>query len=258
MAQHTKKRPVSVSKKSNAKMSEYFNVAKPDPTSNEAEKRGLTANITTAILAIAPVSMLFGFTAYKADWSILEIFLVSLLGFSGSGQFAALPLSNSGATFLTILFVSVMINSRYFAISLSCSKKLPPNKLLKVFSSHTLGDEAYAIEQGHNQRAMLIIRFTIFGCWILFGVTGGIVAGLFPNLLPVGINASIPASLVLLFLAISYLKNRPYKSGLITVPKAILGFIVSGFLYYTLGAVYFWIPSVVLLSAIYYLLKSRY
>ncbi|MBT2771051.1 AzlC family ABC transporter permease [Halomonas sp. ISL-60] len=239
-------------------MRECFNVAKPNPTSNEAEKPGLTANITTAIFAIAPVSMLFGFTAYKAGWSIGEIFLVSLLGFSGSGQFAALPLSDSGATFLTILFVCIMINSRYFAISLSCSKKLPTNKLLKVFSSHALGDEAYAIEQGHSQRTMLIIRFTIFVCWIVFGVTGGIIAGLFPNLLPDGINASIPASLMLLFLAISYLKNRPYKSGLITVPKVILGFIISGFLYYTLGAVYFWIPSIVLLSAIYYLLKSRY
>ncbi|MCA8863009.1 AzlC family ABC transporter permease [Halomonas sp. SBBP1] len=238
-------------------MNKYLNTKKIFSASNTAEYRNLLPNLLTALFAIAPVSMLFGFTAYKADWSIGEIFLVSLLGFSGSGQFAALPLSSSGATFLTILFVSVMINSRYFAISLSCSKKLPPNKLLKIFSSHTLGDEAYAIEQGHNQRAMLIIRFTIFGCWILFGVTGGIVAGLFPNLLPDGINASIPASLVLLFLAISYLKNRPYKSGLITVPKAILGFIVSGFLYYTLGAVYFWIPSVVLLSATYYLLKSR-
>lgn len=239
-------------------MSKYLNTKKMLSASNTAEYQVLLPQLLTAIFAVAPVSMLFGFTAYKADWSILEIFLVSLLGFSGSGQFAALPLSSSGVTFLTILFVSVMINSRYFAISLSCSKKLPTNKLLKVFSSHTLGDEAYAIEQGHNQKAMLIIRFTIFGCWILFGVTGGIVAGLFPNLLPDGINASIPASLVLLFLAISYLKNRPYKCGLITVPKAILGFIVSGFLYYTLGAVYFWIPSVVLLSAIYYLLKSRY
>lgn len=239
-------------------MNKYLNTKKMFSASNTAEYRAFLPHLLTALFAIAPVSILFGFTAYKADWSIGEIFLVSLLGFSGSGQFAALPLSSSGATFLTILFVSVMINSRYFAISLSCSKKLPTNKLLKVFSSHTLGDEAYAIEQGHNQRAMLIIRFTIFGFWILFGVTGGIVAGLYPNLLPDGINASIPASLVLLFLAISYLKNRPYKSGLITIPKAILGFIVSGFLYYTLGSVYFWIPSVFLLSTIYYLLKSRY
>ncbi|MGY0554259.1 AzlC family ABC transporter permease [Vreelandella sp. 2A-K22] len=238
-------------------MNKYLNTKKVLSASNTAEYRVLLPLLLTAIFAIAPVSMLFGFTAYKADWSIVEIFLVSLLGFSGSGQFAALPLSESGASFLTIAFVTTMINSRYFAISLSCSKKLPKNKLLKVFASHALGDEAYAIEQGHNQRAMLIIRFTIFGCWILFGVTGGIVAGLFPNLLPDGINASIPASLVLLFLAISYLKNRPYKSGLITVPKAMLGFIISGFLYYTLGAVYFWIPSVVLLSATYYLLKSR-
>lgn len=250
--------PASFSTKSNAKMREYFNIAKPNATSGEADSLRLTSNIATAIFAIAPVSMLFGFTAYKADWSIVEIFLVSLLGFSGSGQFAALPLSETGASLLTIAFVTTMINSRYFAISLSCSKKLPKNKLLKVFSSHALGDEAYAIEQGHNQRAMLIIRFTIFLSWILFGVAGGIIAGLFPNLLPDGINASIPASLVLLFLAISYLQNRSYKSGLITIPKATLGFLISGLFYYTLGGIYFWIPSIILLSAIFYLLSTIY
>ncbi|MGE6605094.1 AzlC family ABC transporter permease [Halomonas sp. NPDC076908] len=227
-------------------------------TSNTTEFRVLLPQLLTAIFAIAPVSMLFGFTAYKADWSIVEIFLVSLLGFSGSGQFAALPLSETGASLLTIAFVTTMINSRYFAISLSCSKKLPKNKLLKVFASHALGDEAYAIEQGNNQRAMLIIRFTIFSIWILFGVAGGIIAGLFPNLLPDDINASIPASLVLLFLAISYLQNRPYKSGLITFPKAMLGILISGVFYYTLGGVYFWIPSIILLSAIFYLMKIKY
>lgn len=239
-------------------MSKYLNTKKALSASNTVEYRVLLPLLLTAIFAIAPVSMLFGFTAYKADWSIVEIFLVSLLGFSGSGQFAALPLSDSGASFLTIAFVTTMINSRYFAISLSCSKKLPKNKLLKVFASHALGDEAYAIEQGHNQRAMLIIRFTIFLSWILFGVAGGIIAGLFPNLLPDDINASIPASLVLLFLAISYLQNRPYKSGLITVPKATLGFLISGLFYYTLGGIYFWIPSIILLSAIFYLLKRKY
>ncbi|MGE6777972.1 AzlC family ABC transporter permease [Vreelandella titanicae] len=239
-------------------MNKYLNTKKVLSASNTAEYRVLLPLLLTAIFAIAPVSMLFGFTTYKADWSIVEIFLVSLLGFSGSGQFAALPLSESGASFLTIAFVTTMINSRYFAISLSCSKKLPKNKLLKVFASHALGDEAYAIEQGHNQRAMLIIRFTIFLSWILFGVAGGIIAGLFPNLLPDDINASIPASLVLLFLAISYLQNRPYKSGLITAPKATLGFLISGLFYYTLGGIYFWIPSIILLSTISYLLNRKY
>lgn len=239
-------------------MSKCLNTKKMLSASKKAEYRVLLPQLLTAIFAVAPVSMLFGFTAYKADWSIVEIFLVSLLGFSGSGQFSALPLSETGASLLTIAFVTTMINSRYLAISLSCSKKLPKKKLLKVFSSHALGDEAYAIEQGQTQRAMLIIRFTIFVFWILFGVAGGIIAGLFPNLLPDDINASISASLVLLFFAISYLQNRPYKNGLITVPKATLGFLISGIFYYTLGGIYFWIPSIILLSATFYLLKRKY
>lgn len=168
-----------------------------------------------------------------------------------------MPLSESGASFFTVFFVTALINSRYFAIALSCSKKLPKNRILRVLTSHTLGDEAYAIEQGHDQKGMLLIRFAIFVCWVIFGVLGGVIAELFPNILPEGINIGFPASLVLLFLAISQLRDRPFKSGLITIPKVILGFIISGTLYYSLGKVYFWIPSIIILSTIYYIFRSK-
>lgn len=234
-----------------------MNVNKSTSSSYEAEYSVPISKLLMAICAIAPVSMLFGMIAYKADWSITQIFFISLLGFSGSGQFAVLPLSESGASFFTVFFVTALINSRYFAIALSCSKKLPKNRILRVLTSHTLGDEAYAIEQGHDQKGMLLIRFAIFVCWVIFGVLGGVIAELFPNILPEGINIGFPASLVLLFLAISQLRDRPFKSGLITIPKVILGFIISGTLYYSLGKVYFWIPSIIILSTTYYIFRSK-
>ncbi|MGP9574372.1 hypothetical protein ACT3S8_07975, partial [Halomonas sp. AOP42-D2-25] len=59
-------------------MNKYLNTKKVLSASNTAEYRVLLPLLLTAIFAIAPVSMLFGFTTYKADWSIVEIFLVSL------------------------------------------------------------------------------------------------------------------------------------------------------------------------------------
>ncbi|MFT5719797.1 MAG: 4-azaleucine resistance transporter AzlC [Motiliproteus sp.] len=235
-----------------------MNTVEKFSASNEAESPDPFSKLVAVVCVIAPVSMLFGMIAYKADWSITQIFLVSLLGFSGSGQFAALPLSESGSGLFTIVMVTTLINSRYFFIALSCSKKLPRNKFLRVITAHTLCDEAYAIEQNYNQKEMLIIRFSIFICWIIFGVLGGVIAERFPDVLPENINISFPASLVLLFLAISQLQVRSFNSGLVTMPKAVLGLLISAGFYYVLGAVYFWIPSIVVLSVFYYALRNKY
>ncbi len=216
------------------------------------------SKLLAAMCAIAPVSMLFGMIAYKADWSLVQIFLVSMFGFTGSGQFAALPLSESGEGFITIVFVTALINTRYAFIALSCSKKLPENIFIRLISSHTLGDEAYAIEQGYSQKNMLMARFSLFSCWVISGVLGGVLASVFPYLIPDNVNLGFPASAVLLFLGISQLQGKPLKSGLITIPKILTGFIISGLFYFFLGKVYFWIPSIVVISVFVYMLRREY
>lgn len=61
-----------------------------------AESRPLEALrcAAPAALAIIPVSMLFGVLAGRSDWTPVEVALIGLLGFTGSGQFAVLPLAD--------------------------------------------------------------------------------------------------------------------------------------------------------------------
>jgi len=73
--------------------------------------------VAPAALAIIPVSLLFGVLAGRSDWSPLDVALIGLLGFTGSGQFAVLPLADSGAGFLTMLLLTASINSRYLPIA---------------------------------------------------------------------------------------------------------------------------------------------
>src|SRR5690606_27249078 len=73
--------------------------------------------VVPTALAIVPVSALFGALAARADWSWLEILAVGVLGFSGSGQFALLPLAEADAGFFTMLMVTASINSRYLPIA---------------------------------------------------------------------------------------------------------------------------------------------
>ncbi|AXK57450.1 AzlC family ABC transporter permease [Pseudomonas protegens] len=208
---------------------------------------GALRRVAPAALAIVPVSMLFGLLAGRADWSLLEVALVGLLGFTGSGQFAALPLAQSGAGFFTLLLVSASINSRYLPIAFTSSPRLPRGFLQKAGAAHMLGDEAYATEhERDNPVTVLVIRATIFLTWALAGVLG---AWLPLQWIGTEVNLGYPASVVLMYLSLAQLRSRlslAHERRLAVLSMVALCVAVTLVLIMLLGTLYFWIPSVLI------------
>lgn len=169
--------------------------------------------VLPAIVAVAPISMLFGVLASKYSLTMLDVFLLSSLGFSGSAQFAVLPLLNSDLGFLSILTITFFINSRYIPISISCSNKLPNTFFRRLFLSHSLGDEAYSIEKpGDSTADLIFIRFSIYFVWIFASIFGFYFSTYIPsNLTGESVNIAFPASVVLFYLSISKIKSQ-YKA----------------------------------------------
>ncbi|WP_265258850.1 AzlC family ABC transporter permease [Verminephrobacter aporrectodeae] len=200
-------------------------------------------------LALVPVGMLFGVLAAQANWGALDVLLFGVLGFSGSGQFALLPLAAQGQGFLTMLLVAVSINSRYVPIAFVTASRLPRAPLRRAFLAHLLGDEAYAVE--HEQDAsvsILAIRLTIYGAWVLSTLAGVLAAGLLPrSSLSGGMNLGFPASAVLLVLSFGQLKVRvpriaaPWRRRLAEMGLCIAAAML---LFAWLGPVWFWLPSI--------------
>ena len=203
-------------------------------------------------IAIIPVSMLFGALAYRADWSLLEILAAGFLGFTGSGQFALLPLAEAHASFLTMLIICVSINSRYAPIALTPTKRLPKRFFAKVFVAHTLGDEAYATEKySDTVKDTIYIRLTIFIFWVVSGVLGAMLAKTIPSSwLNADIHLGFPASVVLVYLAASQIKMR--VSGIYHTPlvMVIICLLSASIFYSLLGSTYFWIPSIIMTTII--------
>jgi predicted branched-subunit amino acid permease len=200
-----------------------------------------------------PVSMLFGVLASRSDWSMLEVLLIGLLGFSGSGQFAALPLSESGAGFFALLLVTASINSRYLPMAFTTIERLPHSAFKRACGAHMLGDEAYASERDDDPpAAVLQIRLVIFLAWGLAGALGVLLSGALPETwLSEDLNLGFPASAVLLYLAVSQLRTRIdslHRARLIAVAAVALCAAGAGGLILLLGPVYFWVPGVVLAS----------
>lgn len=206
-------------------------------------------------LAIVPVSMLFGVLASRADWSLLDIALISLLGFSGSGQFALLPLVASGAGFFTMLLLTASINSRYLPIAYMSSGRLPRTIGKRAFLAHMLGDEAYATEQEQDHpSAVLVIRSTIFIAWVIAALVGAQVGTFVPrSWIGSNINLGYPASVVLMYLSVTQLRSRMFVGR----DRLMSGFLAIGLCVITalaliklIGLMYFWIPSVLIATAI--------
>lgn len=203
-------------------------------------------------LMLVPIGMLFGVLATQANWNALEVLLFSLLGFSGSGQFALLPLAGQGLGFLTLLLVAISINSRYLPIAFVAASRLPRTPMRRAFLAHLLGDEAYAIEhENDNGTSILVIRLTIYGAWVLSTVVGALVSDQFPLSLSGGINLGFPASVVLLVLSFGQLKDRvpqiaaPWRRRFVEIGVCIAAAMLLLALF---GPVWFWLPSIAISS----------
>ncbi|WP_407295955.1 AzlC family ABC transporter permease [Stutzerimonas zhaodongensis] len=202
-------------------------------------------------LAIVPVSLLFGVLAARSDWSPLEVALIGLLGFTGSGQFAVLPLADSGAGFITMLLLTASINSRYLPIAYVSAARLPQSWGPRALLAHMLGDEAYATEREQDSWAQLaMIRGSLFLTWVVAGVAGASIGRLIPSAwLDPDLNLGFPASVVLMYLSISQLHARlpVLDAGRTRLLLAVaLCALIAVLLIQLLGPLYFWIPSVLL------------
>jgi len=216
---------------------------------------GVLRRVAPTALAIVPVSMLFGVLASRADWSLLEVVLISLLGFSGSGQFALLPLAESGAGFFTMLLITASINSRYLPIAYMSSKRLPRAAGPRALLAHMLGDEAYATEEERDRPgAVWVIRGTIYGAWVLAALLGALLGTLIPAAwIGPDVNLGYPASVVLMYLSVSQLHLRLAEPGKRTKHTLIAVGLCAAtalLLIKLVGPVYFWIPSVLVATAI--------
>ena len=219
------------------------------------QPHGILRRVAPAALAIVPVSLLFGVLAARADWSPLEVLAIGLLGFSGSGQFALLPLAESGAGFATMLLVTASINSRYLPIAYASAARLPTPAGQRACLAHMLGDEAYAMERAHDSGASLwAIRASLFVAWVLAGLLGALLGHLVPAAWLGGeVNLGYPASVVLMYLSAAQLRARLWlqvrRRGRVLAASALCAGL-SLLLVHLLGPVYFWIPGIGLASLI--------
>ena len=213
-------------------------------------------------LALAPVGVLFGILAAQSHWTALDVLLMSVVGFSGSGQFAFLGFYNQGlanAGLFAAFLVILSINLRYIPMSLSATQPLRTSGLKRFFFAHFLADESYATESANDDlKARAVIRGSILLFWIVSTVAGALLSAFLPSTIGRALaGLTFPVSAILVALSFAhvrhYCSHEPEPRAR-RILRAGACFIAALLLMKFVGPKYFWLPSI---GLSYWLLMPR-
>jgi 4-azaleucine resistance transporter AzlC len=132
-------------------------------------------------LGYMPIGLAFGILAQKAGLSPLEIGLMSVIVFAGSSQFIAVSMLAAGASLISIVVTTFIVNLRHFLMSSALAVYLKNTDRKKLsFFAYGVTDESFAVnlskfrDEHWDLNSALVTNFSANFTWILTTMLGGI------------------------------------------------------------------------------------
>jgi len=133
------------------------------PDLRAARRRLLLDTAGIAVSAIG-FGFVFGLAARNAGYSVVEAAAMSVFGFAGAAQFAAVGYVSAGLPWLPIVVLTFFLNARHLLYSASLAPRLRDVPFLqRAAMAHVLTDEAFALAATHFHR---VGRADVPGYWI--------------------------------------------------------------------------------------------
>lgn len=193
-------------------------------------KRGCKKGIPIA-LGYFPVSFSFGVLVVSSGLPLGLATLISITNLTSSGQFAGVSLMLANASYIEIALTLLMINARYFLMSLSLSQKIDKKMsfIQRMIISFGITDETFSVAS--LQQGVLTFPFMLGFIFVpILGWSLGTICGeLFMNLLPSSLQNALSIALYGMFLAIIIPECKQSRSVLEVV---IVSVCISCMLYY--------------------------
>lgn len=118
------------------------------PPSSLAEIRQAVIDIAPAMVAAAPIGLLYGALATAKGMSVVDVLLASGLIFAGGAQLAAIQIWTVPVPIAALLISTLLINARYILMSASLAPKVAHLPLLgRIVGFHVLADENWAMSE---------------------------------------------------------------------------------------------------------------
>lgn len=177
------------------------------------------------------VSTAFGLAAVLKGLPAWSAIIISLTNLTSAGQFAGAGILAAGGSFFELAVTTLIINVRYFLMSLSVSQKSSGDMTLaqRFAVSFGITDEIFAVSMQHKGELTAhymagLILTPVIG-WTMGTVVGAVATSFMPPLL----SSAMGVALYGMFIAIMIPPARENKSILITIILAIM--VSCGFKY---------------------------
>lgn len=190
---------------------------------NQEFKEGIRDGLPICLGYIS-VSMAFGLTAVKSGLPVWAAVLVSLTNLTSAGQFAGVNLLIAQGTYIELMMTTLIINLRYFLMSISVSQKVEEKFGIKkrLIAAFGITDEVFAVSMQRRHE----LTFPYMAGLILtpiLGWTGGTLVGaVATTLLPAALTDAMGIMLYGMFIAIIVPPAREHKNVLFAIILAIL------------------------------------
>jgi 4-azaleucine resistance transporter AzlC len=174
-----------------------------------AARRGWLAGVSRAapiVLGYVPIGLAYGVLAQKAGLSALNTLLMSLLVYAGSAQLIAVGLFAGGASPLSIVLTTFVVNLRHLLMSAAVAPYLRRwGKLQLAAFAYQLTDETFAVHSAQFASGGVPGRAEVFAtnatsqvAWV-FGTALGVLLGrVITDVKPLGLDYALSAMFVAL------------------------------------------------------------
>lgn len=197
----------------------------------------------------------FGILLRDAGYGLPWAFAMAAFIYAGSMQFVGVGLITGGASVITTLLATIMVNARHLFYSISMIDRYKDAGRYKLYSIFALTDETYSVladgatPEGTDPHQFRFLVSLFDQCYWVSGCVLGSLLGAVIPFSTEGIEFSMTALFIASFTE-QWLQSRdhvPALTGLISTAVCLLVF----------GADNFLIPSMILITVLLTLMRGR-
>jgi len=192
-------------------------------------------------LGYFPVGLACGALAQQAGLSFWAVGLMSLLVFAGSAQFIAISMLTAGASPVSIILATLIVNLRHTLMSSALAVYLQGvNRWLLTLFAYGITDESFAVNMTRfrcgnwDYRQALVVNYLANGAWIASTICGALIGQCLP-IGAFGMNYALTGMFISL-LSFQLLDRIYVLTGLITGGISVAWYLLIPGNSYIIGA----------------------
>lgn len=179
------------------------------------------------LLGYLSIGFAAGVVERTAGFSLLEIGLISLLLYAGSGQFIAAGMLAAASPILSIIVTIFFVNARHLLLSAAIAPYFKGLSLGKsFFIGSLLTDETFGVaaakateQKQLGYKWMVGLNITAYLFWCAANVVGGLVGDWIAEPEKLGLDFALPGMFIGL-LALQWISRKKYKLDFMVVVAA--------------------------------------